>query len=245
MKNRITFFALQGLAASVVAFLGQNASAQTVSTLYDNSTTTQTGNYVVGNEEAGNEIVLAGAGPSFEVTSFAFQFFFTGSGTPSGSPSLTLNFYANNGGTFNGFTEPGTSLYSSSFSLSSFTGTSPSIGTGQATLTFAPDVVVPRDFTWTVSFSGVSAAELAGLSIFNGAAGTGGTPVPNVGFNYNDAWVNSGSAGSPSWSLVKATSPNPPLQFAANASGVSVPEPSTIALGVIGACGFLARRRKS
>jgi len=253
MKNRITFFFLQGLAASVVGFLGQDAKAQTTTTLYDNASTSQVGNYVFGNggnEEVGNEIVLAG-GPQADITSFTFQFFFAGSGTPTGSPAVTLNFYNNNGPLLSGFsgnaTEPGASLYSQSFSLTAFTGASVGIGTAQATLTFSPNVVVNQDFTWTVTFSGVTAGESAGLSIFNGSAtSASGAPLPATGNNYNDAWVNTGTSASPTWSLTQSSSVNNPgLQFGASAVGYAVPEPSTIALGIIGAGGFLARRRKS
>lgn len=251
MKNRITFFFLQGLAVSAVAFLGQDAKAQT--TLYDNSTTTQAGNYSYslngGFGEVGNEIVLAG-GPDDYISSFGFQFFFTGSGTPSGSPSVTLNFYENNGGPVSGFPNtqfPAASpVFSQSFALTAFTGSTPGIGSGQATLTFNPDVIVDQDFTWTVSFSGVASGESAGLSIFNGTKNSSGVPIPATGYNYNDAWVNSAAQGAaPSWSLVQANTGDPGLQFAAVASGTPVPEPTTIALGIIGAGSFLARRRKS
>jgi hypothetical protein len=131
-------------------------------------------------------------------------------------------------------------LYSSGFTtLTAFTPAS-----GQ-TLTYNPDVTVPADFTWTLVFSGVPSGDSAGLSIFNSSTkNVSGIPTPAIGGNYNDAWVNSGSFSSPSWSLIQSASPNNPgLQFGALVT--AVPEPSTIALGVIGACSFLARRRKS
>ena len=188
--------------------------------------------------QVGNEIVLGNGVSSYDITSFAFQFFLTGT-TFSGTPTVTLNFYLNNSpNTFNGNPDPGTKVYSSTYTATAFTAAS------GATLTFNPNVTVPADFTWTVTFSGVPSGDSAGLSIFNSSTVNGsGVPIPSVGGNYNDAWVNSGSG----WSLIQSSpNPNSPgLQFGAIAQSSSVPEPSTIVLGVLGACGFIARRRKS
>jgi hypothetical protein len=253
MKNRITFLFLQGLAAGVVAVLAQDVQGQVI---YDNtgttsSTTTQQGNYTFGTPQAGNEIVVGNGVSKYDITSFAVQFFLTPnvSGTPfSGSPTVTLNLYYNTGPDFGATTyaEPGTSFYSSTFTATAFTPTS-----GQV-LTFTPNVVAQDpDFTWTLTFNNVPAGDSYGLSIFNNSqVNTHGVPVPATGANYNDAWVNSGTPSSPSWSLVQSTTgsnpPNTPgLQFGALVDGSVVPEPSTIALGILGACGFLARRRKS
>jgi len=241
MKNRISFLFLQGLAAGVVAILAQSVQGQVIynNTGTDGGTSSQVGNYSFGNggnSEAGNEIVVGNGVSSYDITSFALQFFLTGT-TFSGTPTVTLNFYLNNSSTtFNGNPDPGTRIYSSTYTATAFT---PASG---STLTFTPDVTVPADFTWTVSFSGVPAGDSAGLSIFNSSTVNGsGVPIPATGGNYNDAWVNTGSG----WSLVQSTpNPNNPgLQFGAIAQ--AVPEPGTITLGVLGACGFLARRRKS
>jgi hypothetical protein len=241
MKNRITSFFLQGLAAGVAAFLAQNAQSQVVynNTGQNGGTSSGVGSYNYGNGEVGNEIVLGTGSGTFDVGAFTLQFFLTGT-TFSGTPSVELNFYSEPANNTAG-TAPGALLYSSGFStLTAFTPAS-----GQ-TLTYNPDVTVPADFTWTLVFSGVPAGDSAGLSIFNSSTKNGsGIPIPAVGGNYNDAWVNSGTASSPTWTLVQST-PNansPGLQFGALVT--AVPEPSTIALGVIGACSFLARRRKS
>jgi len=251
MKNRITFLLLQGLAAGVVAMLAQDVQGQV---LYNNTgqtvgtsvgTSTQYGNYSFGNggnSQAGNEIVVGNGVSQYDITSFAVQFFLTGT-TFSGTPTVTLSFYYNNGAAVSGYASPGTPLYSSTYTATAFTPAS-----GQ-TLTFTPNIVTKdADFTWTLTFSGVPAGDSAGLSIFNSSTINGsGVPVPATGANYNDAWVNTSTTSTPSWSLVQSSpNPNNPgLQFGALVQGSAVPEPSTITLGLLGACGFLARRRKS
>jgi hypothetical protein len=100
-----------------------------------------------------------------------------------------------------------------------------------STLTYAvPSVLVGPDFTFAVTFSNLQAGDSAGLGEFN--------PV-TVGYNYDDAWVETGGT----WALDKASSGAPYL-FGLEVMGTpsGVPEPSTIALGLVGACGFLARR---
>jgi hypothetical protein len=176
---------------------------------------------------AGNEVVLAGSGSSYSISSFAVQIDFTGTGTPTGN--VDVQFYQNNGPAFNGFATPGsTPLWDAgATALTSF-----STGSGEVLTYSVPNIVVPQDFTWVVSFSGLTSTEVAGLSIYGNAT---------AGQNYNDAWVN--TAGT--WTLEQAGSGQPIPQFGAKISGTVVPEPSTIALGVMGACGFLARRRKN
>jgi hypothetical protein len=250
MKNRITFLFLQGLAAGVVAILAQTAQGQVI---YNNTGnfgggSQQEGNYSFGNngnEQVGNEIVIGNGFGTYEITSFAVQFFLSGT-TLSGNEQVTLSFYYNTGATGpSGQPAPfATPFWTSGPStLSAFTGAS-----GQ-TLTYTPDVTpITPDFTWTLTFSGINdgvTGETAGLSIFNNNNNVvNGIPVPTTGGNYNDAWVNNGGT----WSLNQANSGDPGLQFGAVAqtgTPLPVPEPSTIALGVLGACGFLARRRKS
>lgn len=251
MKNRITFLFLQGLAAGVVAILAQTAQGQIVynNTGQDGGTSSQVGNYSFGNngnQQVGNEIVLGTGVGVYDITSFAVQFFLSGT-TLSGNEQVTLSFYYNQGnGSVSGYNAPSKTAFwtSGATTLSSFTSASGGV------LVYTPDVTVTDpDFTWTLTFSGINdgvTGETAGLSIFNSKNTVGGVPVPSTGANYNDAWVNNGGT----WSLVQ-TSPNPDnpgLQFGAIAqtgTPVTVPEPSTIALGVLGACGFLARRRKS
>ncbi len=222
-KKRGSPLLLQALAVGIVALLVQNAQSQGI--VYNNSTTFNGNFNFAAGTQAGNEVVLAGSATSDTITQFQVQFDLTGAGAPNGGDGVEVQFYANTGATVNGYASPGTLLYSSGFSsLTSFTSGS--------TLTYSiPNVVVPKDFTWTLVFEGVPAGEAAGLGLFGPAT---------VGGNYHDAWVNNGSA----WVLDVATGTGTPaLEFGATLT--AVPEPSTIALGVIGACAFLARRRKS
>jgi hypothetical protein len=231
MKNRFTPFFVSALSVGAVALVCQNAQAQT--DLYDNTTTTYSGanfNFdsgLPGTASAGNEVVLTGVGATaYTVSQFAVQIDFTGTGTPTGS--VDVQFLQNDGVAFNGYNSPSTVLWDAgSTALTSF-----STGGGEVLTYTVPNISVPQDFTYVVSFSGLSATEVAGLSIYGTAT---------VGQDHNDAWVN--TAGS--WSLVQAGAGEPSPQFGAQIKGTVVPEPSTIALGLMGACGFLARRRKN
>lgn len=228
MKNRFTPFFAQALAVGAVAVLSQSAQSQT--TLYDN-TSTYSGdafNYstVGGTVSAGNEVVLNGTFPSYAISTFQVQYDFTGSGTAAAI--VDASFYANTGTAFNGYPGPAaTSLWDAgNFTLTSFT-----TGAGNTLTYTVPGTVVPKDFTWVVTFSGLAAGQSAGLSLYGPAA---------TGQNYHDAWINSGTG----WSLVQASGSNPALEFGAKLTGTGVPEPSTIAMGVMGACAFLVRRFK-
>jgi hypothetical protein len=228
MKNRFTLSFIQALAVAAVAALAQNAQSQT--TLYDN-TETYSGaafNYAsgAGTFMAGNEVVLAGAATSDTITQFQVQYDFTGTGTAAAT--VDASFYANTGATYNGYATPAaTTLWDAgNFTLTSFT-----TGAGNTLTYTVPSTVVPKDFTWIVTFSGLASGQSAGLSLYGPAA---------TGENYHDAWINSGTG----WSLVQASGSNPALEFGAKLTGTGVPEPSTIAMGVMGACAFLVRRFK-
>jgi len=231
MKNRFTPVFVGALSVGAVALLGQNAQAQSV--LYDNSTTAYSGanfNYDSGGSgtfSAGNEVVLAPASAGgYSISQFAVQIDFTGTGTPTGN--VDVQFYQNNGAPFNGYATPSTVLWDAgSTALTSF-----STGSGEVLTYSVPNVVVPQDFTYVVSFSGLTSTEVAGMSIYG---------TTTVGQDHNDAWVNTSGA----WTLEEAGSGQPSPQFGAKITGNVVPEPSTIALGVMGAFGFLARRRKN
>jgi len=238
MNNRTMRFSLGALAVGAIALLAQNAQSQSV--VYNN-TTTFTGDFNYGNNQAGNEVILAGSTSGDEITSFAFQYDFlnssgTTAGTPAGGETASLTFYQNWGTAsstkFNGYTVPQTPAL--------FTTTTPvSIAGGfttGSTITFstangglpAGGVDVPQIFTWTVTFAGIGGSENAGLALFAPAT---------VGQNYNDAWY--GAAGtSPTWSLDVASGSNPALTFGATVT--AVPEPSSLGLFAMGGFGLLA-----
>ena len=157
--------------------------------------------------EVGDEIILApGAGA---ITNFTFQY--TASFT--GTRQAQLRFYENNGPLSSGFSSPGTNFFDS--------GQFP-IPSGNNTLVFDTDfgagLVAPNHFTWSVQFFGLTGGDSAGPALFD--------PV-TVGTNYDDYWDYNGSA----WTLRQSTN-GVPINFAAQVE--AVPEPSTIALGVLG-----------
>jgi len=229
MKNRFTPLFAQALAVGAVAVLTQSAQSQT--TLYDNTATYSGANFNYGvagsTVSAGNEVVLNGTATSYAISQFQVQYDFTGSGTAAAV--VDASFYANTGAPFNGYATPAASTLwdAGNFTLSAFT-----TGAGNTLTYTVPNTVVPKDFTWVVTFSGLAAGQAAGLSLYGPAA---------TGQNYHDAWINSGTG----WSLVQASGSNPAMEFGAKITGTAVPEPSIIAMGVMGACGFLARRRKN
>jgi len=236
MNNRTMRFSLGAFAVCAIALLAQNGQSQTV---YNNSTTF-TGDFNYGNNQAGNEVILSGSTAGDEITSFAFQYDFLNSalsttGSPGGTETATLTFYNNWGPTgatkVSGYTVPQAPPL--------FTSSAVNIGgafTTGSTATFsiangglpANGVDVPQIFTWTVTFANVGASENAGLALFGPAT---------VGQNYGDAWY--GAPGtSPTWALDVASAGNPALTFGATVS--AVPEPSSLGLFAMGGFGLLA-----
>jgi len=242
MNNRVTHL-LRAITMGSAAFLAQSALSQVVG--YNNTTTysgdffnyadptPNPGNY---NGEAGNEIGLTGSLSSYTITAFDVQFDFlnsslTTTGTPAGGETVDLTFYQNNGSIVDGYPSPSTVLYTTGavpFSTAGING----FTTGQSLNDTGLSVTVPQDFTWTVTFGGLTAGETAGLAVYGPAT---------VGDNSGDSWVNTTGG----WTLeVNAPGEPFPLEYGAEAFVTAVPEPSTVALGVAGAFALLAARRK-
>jgi hypothetical protein len=215
--------------------MAQSAHSQQV--LYNNTTTYANANFdPASGVTFGNEVVLSTGAPNDSISQFEFQFNLTGTAAFTGAEDIDVTFYENNSSTLvNGSHAPGTVLWTSGNSTLASQGLA--AYTAGNTLTYTvPNVVVPVDFTWAVTFSNLQAGDSAGLGLYN--------PV-TVGFNYDDAWVETGGV----WALDKASSGAPYL-FGGEVTGTPtsaavLPEPSTIVLAVMGACGFLARRRKN
>jgi hypothetical protein len=183
--------------------------------------------------EYGDQITLPSEGYTF--TGLTFDYY-----SASLGGSMNLNIYANDGALISGVASPGTKLLSvPSIGISS--------GVNTAIFDYAPFVAqygelkLPKDFTVTVSFSGATSAADKGLLI-GGATSTAGQPHLNVGASSDDFWQKTGPGGS-DWALRKldnAQADNFKLTVTAN-----VPEPTTVALGVVGAAflGAAALRR--
>jgi hypothetical protein len=183
--------------------------------------------------EYGDQIVLPSEGYSF--TGLTFDYY-----SASLGGSMNLNIYANDGALISGAASPGTKLLS-------IPGIGISSGVNTATFDYAPYVAqygalkLPKNFTVSVSFSGATAAADKGL-ILGGAESTVGRPHLNVGQSGADCWQKTGP-GSGDWALRalnSAQEPNFKMTVSAN-----VPEPTTVALGVVGAAflGASALRR--
>jgi len=206
-------------ALSASLLLGTTAFASVV---YDNSDPASSLNrsYSPGNNiEFGDQVFLSGA--DRRITDFSFDYFL--GANASGNETGELFFYSNDGGITG--SEPGTVLYQSgSFSL----------GTGfQRIAAQALAVNVPNTFTWSVAFNGLDLGEQAGLLVFD---------PPTTGASFDDFWVkNTGGA----WSTFTIDNGATAGNFSARIT--AVPEPSTVALAVIGGLALFAARfrRKS
>jgi hypothetical protein len=183
--------------------------------------------------EYGDAIALPSEGYSF--TGLTFDYY-----SASLGGSMNLNIYANDGAVISGAASPSTKLLS-------IPGIGISSGVNTATFDYAPYVAqfgelkLPKNFTVSVSFSGATAAADKGL-ILGGAESTVGRPHLNVGQSGNEFWQKTGPGGS-DWALRQlstAQEANFKMSVTAN-----VPEPTTVALGVVGAAflGASALRR--
>jgi hypothetical protein len=221
---------LLALATWLIAFSAVRTSANTI---FNNSTNDLITRFDPGTLEVGDEIILAGT--ARYLTNFSFEFFATNpvAHVLSGSIAAEVRFYRNNGPLFNGYPTPGSMFFDSGLfaigqtvrSTAVFT-----IGTGDfpSTGLFIPD----SDITWSVQFSGMGANDTAGVDLYS---------PPTVGSDYPDYWQNNGG----SWALM-TNSLASQMNFGAtfDASPQAVPEPSAIALSILGGLGLLAFARK-
>jgi hypothetical protein len=184
--------------------------------------------------EYGDQIVLPSEGYSF--TGMTFDYY-----SASLGGSMNLNIYANDGALISGAASPGTKLLSvPNIGISS--------GVNTATFDYAPYVAqygalkLPKNFTVSVSFSGATAAADKGLLI-GGSSSTSGQPHQNVGVSGDDFWQKTGPGGS-DWALRKLDNGIQADNFKISVTA-NVPEPTTVALGVVGAAflGASALRR--
>ncbi len=215
-----------------VTFFGASASASIV---YDNSTQYLGSFTDQNNFEAGDEIQLAGTDRT--MTSFSFEYsLYSDSGAVSGNETAELFIRARDGNP-NGLT-PGTILYDSG--VISLAGRQNAAGFGTITADNTSVLLPPSgDVVWTVKFSGIEntpdpahagqfVGEHAGLLYYG--------PV-TVGSSFDDYWINRGSG----FELVSVDG----ITDNFGAQLTAVPEPSTIALILIGASALgVARFRR-
>jgi hypothetical protein len=189
MKQQLTQL-MVGLALAANAFV---ASADVV---YDNSSVRSHPERLPSrNFEFGEEIILAGNG-TWVLTNFQFEYFGFGPDFRNGSAKVQFRIYRNNGPIDpNGAPTPGTLLYDS--------GIGPVDGTGNdGNVLEYHDlaIAVPKNFTWTVQFTGLTAEGSAGGLQF---AGLDLYQFPTIGQTYDDYWEKTG-VGPGGWQLLKA-----------------------------------------
>ena len=204
-------------------------------TIYDNSVNDLSTRFNPGSLEVGDEIILSVTDPSRYLQTFSFEYYGTNTAGASFSGSVTaqVRLYLNDGTPFNGYPTPGTVLYDSTpFAIT----TTP---LGRATLNFTAGTDFPvgglflgpgpggtllTNMTFSVQFSGMGPTDEAGLDLYS---------PPVVGGNYPDYWENNGG-----WMLQTNVVP---ISFAAKME--ATPEPSPIALSILGGLGLLLARR--
>jgi hypothetical protein len=248
-------FLLKAIFAGAGVILASSAGVR-ADVLYQNTGTslgTVLGGFNNG-QQIGEEIWLGTLVPEY-LTNFSFEYYSpdaTWTGSPQGANFIgaEIRFYENNGPLFNGYASPGTLFYDSGllafpnpqwyngnslsntltaiFSLSDLQ--SPPGGSA-----LDSNFVLPTNFTFTITFSGLTGTESVGLPNYN---------PPQSGTNYSDYWYDS----SGTWQLLTNASLGP-VAFGAqfNGSPTPTPEPTVLCLGALGgmALGFVARRRQS
>lgn len=213
-------------------------------TLYQN-TATPSGQVMVitNNQQIGEQIWLGPTVPEY-LNNFSFEYYSPLS-SYSGSVQMHVRLYENNGTAFNGYDKPGTLFFDSgNFTLSNPWSVS---GTNSATVVFPlssllsgntvnldPSFVLPTNFTFSVTVSGLTGSDEVGLPIFSG--------TPQVGWNAGDYWYDV----SGNWELL--TNNAGPIAFGAQFLGQTTPtpEPTVLGLGALGAAALalIARRRQ-
>lgn len=174
-------------------------------------------------DEYGDQITLA-PGFSREATQFDLIYYSNFNLAAGG----VVRLYVNDGAPVSGNPSPGTLLYqSAAFDIVKSDVSDPNnvLGSRVSINLKGSGLILPDNLTWTVSFSGVSGGNEAGVLVFD---------PPTVGGKYgDDFWKKNG----PVWSL-QTLANNTPGNFAAQIT--AIPEPSTYALAAVGAIGWLS-----
>jgi hypothetical protein len=218
--------------------------------LYNNTTTLANYNLMFPNSlEVGDQIWLANYLANPYLTSFSFEYY-SPNATFSGTVTADVRFYLNDGAPFNSYATPGTLFYDTG----PFDIPTPESATSEnsAVLSFStadlysdalmnmnPNLQMPDNFTFSVTFQGLSGPDQVGLPSFE---------PPTVGYNKQDYWENDGGT----WKLETNTVDNvlQPVAYGIQLYGTNqppTPEPTTLCLTAAGAAllaGFARRRRQ-
>ena len=233
MKNALRIHGC--LTIGVLAFgLTLPLAAQT--TIYNNSTNDLAIRFNPGTSEIGNEIILAGTDRYLQQFSFEWWGLSSNPNSFAGQVQARVEFYQNNGPSFNGYAGPGsTAFYESGW----FSVPSPS---PRSTFVFSVAdgdfssggllLPVVSNMTWTVQFQGMGLGDSVGVDLYG---------PPTVGQTFGDYWQRIGT----SWVLTTNSLAPPFAAFAADMMATAtVPEPSMLALSMLGGLGLLVAVRR-
>jgi hypothetical protein len=217
--------------------------------LYQDTTTDLGSDFTIANyQQIGEEVWLGTLLPA-SLTNFSFEYYSPDTSW-SGTVTADIKLYENNGPLTNGYASPGTLFYDSgsvvfpnpityngnsiSNSLLAIFDLSDLLYPAAGGTPLSPSFILPTNFTFTITFAGLTAGETVGLPIFE---------PPTVGTNYGDYWYDA----SGNWELL-TNSLGGPVAFGAEFNGTTTPtpEPTVLCLGALGAAAFtvLARRRQ-
>lgn len=227
------------LTAAFAVLASANAFGQTISdTILYSNTANPTGSvFNVGNgQEVGDQINLSGARQSpdgnhatYDVKSFRFETF--GSGLAGSGARATVRFYSADSVT-------GTSVDAIEFQTAPI-----AVGDGFQTHTINIPIFQGEyfpigeegSFFWTAEFEGIPATGTAGLTL--------STP-PTVGTSFKD-YVEFTTAGDAASVVFKEFTDGSSANFTSSAFGdLIVPEPTALALGLVGGLAFIGMRRR-
>jgi hypothetical protein len=218
-----------GWLVTAVLALGLSAKAQTV--LMQNTTTDLHSRFSDGTLEFGNQIDLTS--PAY-ITTFSFEYYgggAGGAGTPfAGSPEVDVRWYLNNGPAVSGYASPGTLIYNSgAYAIAPTTAATEIFSTTYGDFPAGGWLVSSSELTVTLQFTGLGSGDVAGVELYS---------PPSVGNMFTDYWQHNTDG---TWSL---------LQNSVNTDigqewiGTPVPEPSTLALSLVGGLGLLIAVRR-
>jgi hypothetical protein len=194
--------------------------------VYDNSLTYQ-GAFHAATNEFGDEISLAGTARMVNM----FLFEYNGDFTPQGDEQARVRFYVNDGPGI--YAKPRTLLFDS--------GTFPLFTNFNTKIVMVPNVVVPDSFTWSVQFYGMTQrpGDRAGVLWKDPPTVGAQLDAQTVG-SYDDFWQNFNGL----WSLYQIPDQAGVPHVVANLACrvYAVPEPSILALGLLGGLAWLGRR---
>ena len=222
-----------GLALLMGAVAASSASAAVV---FDNTLNVQPGFKADTSKQYGDEISLSGTDRYVTELRFQYQGDFE---LTIPTPTATVRIYANDGPSAlpgqSTAPRPGTLLWESG---------PLNLAPGDNVVSVAPNVLVPNVVTWSIEFSGLSGApgDRAALTISSPPT-VGGQLPGGVTGSFDDYWVKVDPSNSESWAIKKIE--GQPSNFYAHVT--AIPEPSTVALAILGFGGlaYFQRRRST